>query len=65
MPTDSSIADYQILLWTGVLLVALVLGAVYALLDMGSAPLDAAIRTSVAEKKSSMVGGGGGGKKGQ
>ena len=55
------------------LLVVTVLAAVYALLDMGSAPLDAQIRTSVVEKRGlGGVGGGGGsgsggsgGKKGQ
>ena len=41
------------------LLVAIVLGAVYALLDMGAAPLDAQIRTISAEKKGAMIGGGG------
>ncbi len=54
--TDTSVGDFQILLWTGVLLVAIVLGAVYALVDMGSAPLDAQIRTISAEKKGGLVG---------
>jgi hypothetical protein len=60
--TDTSIGDFQIILWTGVLLVAIVLGAVYALVDMGSAPLDAGIMTISAEKKGLMLGGGGGAK---
>ena len=63
--TDTSIGDFQIILWTGVLLVAVVLGAVYALVDMGSAPLDAGIRTISAEKKGMMMGGGGGSKQKQ
>ena len=40
------------------LLVVLVLAAVYALLDMGSAPLDAALKASVQDKRSGLGGGG-------
>lgn len=56
--SDVSIGDYHVILWTSVLLVVLVLAAVYALLDMGSAPLDAALKASVQDKRSGLGGGG-------
>ncbi len=48
--TVAAAADYHVALWTAVLLAAVLFAVVYAMLDMGGAPLDAQLRASLIDK---------------
>ena len=50
--TYADIGDYHVILWTSVLLVGTLATVVYFMLDMGSAPLDSSLRSSLAPERS-------------
>ena len=46
----AAVADYHVALWTSVLLAFVLFAVLYAMLDMGAAPLDAQLRAQVVDK---------------
>ena len=46
----AAVADYHVALWTVVMLVAILLAVMYAMLDMGAAPLDAQLKAQLDDK---------------
>jgi len=51
MVSQADIGNYHIILWTAVLLVTIILGVIYVMLDMGSAPLDSQLTSTIVDKK--------------
>ena len=56
MDISVQVGDYHVILWTAVLLVAITIGVIYVMLDMGSQPLDSQLKSNIVDKKGPSMG---------